>query len=79
MVGFDVPVVAHDMMLRFMDVDLLSAAGASARVPSRVGEGNDRLLVIGGGGAEDHSRPMIPGVDGKTEEQVIEDAKWAAY
>lgn len=80
MVGFDKPVEAHDMMLRFMGVDLVAAAGPSARIPSRIGKEKDRLVVLGsGGGLEKDERPMIPGVDGKSEEQVAQEAKWAAY
>lgn len=80
MVGFDKPVQSHDMMLRFMGVDLLSAAGPSARISSRLGGEADRLVVLGGGGgSEKDERPMIPGVDGKSEAQVAEEAKWAAY
>lgn len=38
MVPYDVPVVAHDMMLRFMGVDFSRLAGGSATlVPSAVG------------------------------------------
>ncbi|EJU06202.1 alpha/beta-hydrolase [Dacryopinax primogenitus] len=37
MVGFDVPNVAHDMMLRFMGVDFHSLSGGSASIPSSVG------------------------------------------
>jgi len=38
MVGFDVPHVAHDMMLRFMDVDFTSILMGSAMLPSSVGD-----------------------------------------
>ncbi|KDE04968.1 hypothetical protein, variant [Microbotryum lychnidis-dioicae p1A1 Lamole] len=38
MVPYDRPLVAHDMLLRFLDVNLLGAAGSSARVPSKVGD-----------------------------------------
>jgi carboxypeptidase D len=82
MVGFDKPVESHDMMLRFMGVDLIAAAGPSARIPSRLVGEEDRLLVVGGGatsGTTKDDRPMIPGVDGKSEAQVAEEAKWAAY
>ncbi|CEH14877.1 kex1 protein [Ceraceosorus bombacis] len=83
MVGFDKPVESHDMMLRFMGVDLMGAAGPSARIPSRVEGEPDRMLVVapnpGKGDGSTDNRPMIPGVDGKTEEQVAEEAKWAAY
>lgn len=81
MVGVDKPIEAHDMMLRWMGVDLLAAAGPSAQIPSLVEGETDRKVVIGGGGGatQKDDRPMIPGVDGKTEEQVAEEAKWAAY
>ena len=82
MVGVDKPVEAHDMMLRFMGVDLMDAAGPSARIPSRLDGEQDRVLVVAGGGnkvpSQNHS-PMIPGVSGKTEAQVAEEAKWEAY
>lgn len=35
---------AHDMLLRFMAVDTLYAAGEAARVPSRIGEENESVL-----------------------------------
>ncbi|KAK0539947.1 Cell death protease [Tilletia horrida] len=114
MVGFDAPLVAHDMMLRFMGFDdglgtaeLVASAGAAARIPSVLGPksgggagGGGRKLALvagagagagvgGGGGASGGfgaggagpvaGMPMIPGVDGKTEAQVAEEAKWAAY
>ncbi|UZJ57061.1 hypothetical protein CBS101457_006381 [Exobasidium rhododendri] len=81
MVGFDKPIQAHDMMLRFMGVDLIAAAGPSARIPSRLDGEKDRLVVLGGGlgTTATDDRPMIPGVDGKSEAQVAEEAKWAAY
>ena len=37
MVPYDVPHVAHDMMLRFMGVDFSSIASGSAKIPSNVG------------------------------------------
>jgi carboxypeptidase D len=42
MVGFDVPHVAHDMMLRFMNVDFTSILSGSAMISSSVGD-NVRL------------------------------------
>jgi carboxypeptidase D len=44
-VPFDVPVVAHDMLSRFIGTDYFSAAGASAKVPSRIG--NEQEAIIG--------------------------------
>ncbi|KDN46769.1 alpha/beta-hydrolase [Tilletiaria anomala UBC 951] len=75
MVGYDVPIVSHDMMLRWMNVDLLSAAGPSARIPSRLGNDAGRELVIGG--AAGHDVSVIPG--SKSTEQAALDAKWEAY
>ncbi len=43
MVGVDAPVASHDMMLRFMNVDVGSASGASAHVSSQVGSKPDRF------------------------------------
>ncbi|TNY19757.1 Alpha/Beta hydrolase protein [Rhodotorula diobovata] len=37
MVPLDKPLAAHDMLLRFMQVDTLHSAGSAARIPSRVG------------------------------------------
>ncbi|KAM0755570.1 alpha/beta-hydrolase [Meredithblackwellia eburnea MCA 4105] len=45
MVPIDVPVAAHDMLLRFMQVDTLRAAGQAAKVPSQVG--NEANTVLG--------------------------------
>ncbi|KAM0793726.1 hypothetical protein ACM66B_001150 [Microbotryomycetes sp. NB124-2] len=44
MVPYDVPLVAHDMLLRFVGVDLLGAAGPAAQVPSRVGDEQEAVL-----------------------------------
>ena len=38
MVGYDVPHVAHDMILRFMGVNFTAITDGSARIPSAVGE-----------------------------------------
>ncbi|KPV77963.1 uncharacterized protein RHOBADRAFT_50486 [Rhodotorula graminis WP1] len=45
MVPYDQPVAAHDMLLRFVGVSLLSAAGPAAQVPSRIG--NEIPAVLG--------------------------------
>jgi carboxypeptidase D len=37
MVPYDLPQASHDMMLRFMGVDLTQLASGSAKVPSKVG------------------------------------------
>ena len=44
-VPYDQPLAAHDMLLRFLGVDLLGAAGPAAQVPSRVG--NEQEAVLG--------------------------------
>lgn len=44
-VPFDVPIVAHDMLSRFLGTDYFVAAGASAKVPSRIG--NEQEAIIG--------------------------------
>ncbi|KAH8918651.1 alpha/beta-hydrolase [Atractiella rhizophila] len=45
MVPYDVPLVAQDMVLRFMGVDLLAASGEGGRVPSRVGDEEVEAVV----------------------------------
>jgi hypothetical protein len=58
MVGFDVPTVAEDMILRFMGVDMGSLVGDSAVTPSRLGEEDRTQLGIVGQGAD----PTVGGV-----------------
>lgn len=83
MVGFDKPIEAHDMMLRWMGVDSLAdAAGPSAGIPSRLGDEAERTLIIGskpGSSSGSSGQGVIVGAEGKTVEQVAEEAKWAAY
>lgn len=43
-VPFDVPVVAHDMLSRFIGTDYFIAAGASAKVPSRIGSEQEAII-----------------------------------
>lgn len=45
MVGFDVPHVTNDMILRFMDVDVSLVAGQAASSKSRVGD--DERVYLG--------------------------------
>ncbi|GJN91580.1 hypothetical protein Rhopal_004603-T1 [Rhodotorula paludigena] len=45
MVPMDKPVAAHDMLLRFMQVDTLHSAGSAARIPSRIGD--EAATVLG--------------------------------
>ncbi|GAA5887520.1 hypothetical protein JCM5296_002604 [Sporobolomyces johnsonii] len=65
MVPMDQPVAAHDMLLRFMQVDTLRAAGAAAKVPSRVGTEAETVL-----GATHPNGTTLPGV----EDAVVADA-----
>ncbi len=44
MVPYDQPLASHDMVLRFLGVDLLGAAGPAAQVPSRVGDELEAVL-----------------------------------
>ncbi|GAA5926332.1 hypothetical protein JCM3775_000987 [Rhodotorula graminis] len=45
MVPLDKPLAAHDMLLRFMQVDTLHSAGSAARIPSRVG--SEAATILG--------------------------------
>ncbi|KDQ64208.1 hypothetical protein JAAARDRAFT_166238 [Jaapia argillacea MUCL 33604] len=75
MVGFDVPHVSHDMMLRFMGMNFSAIVDGSARIPSSVGgvgkpafsEGDATSGGTGGSGAG----------TGKSPEQ--DKAMWEAY
>lgn len=46
MVGFDLPHVAHDMILRFMGVNFTAITDGSARIPSVVGADAKPLPVL---------------------------------
>lgn len=46
MVPYDVPVVAHDMMLRFMGVNFSAIADGSARIPSKVGDEEKPIATV---------------------------------
>ena len=47
MAGFDVPHIAHDMILRFMGLNFtaVSSPEGSVRIPSTVGDSNKPLPV----------------------------------
>lgn len=45
MVPYDVPHIAHDMMLRFMGVDFSQIASGSAKIPSNVGNDTKPALI----------------------------------
>lgn len=70
MVGFDVPVVAHDMILRFMDVDFTKLTEGSARIPSAVGDDSKPSIDPNDGGGSN-------GVHVPTTAE--EKARWDAY
>ncbi|KAI0310432.1 alpha/beta-hydrolase [Amylostereum chailletii] len=72
MVGFDVPHVAHDMILRFMNVNFSAIADGSARIPSAVGDAHKPALVAAP--EETSAAPLPPS---KTPEQ--DKAMWEAY
>ena len=44
MVPIDRPAAAHDMLIRFLGIDTMSAAGRHARVPSRLGNESERIV-----------------------------------
>jgi carboxypeptidase D len=65
MVGFDVPHVAHDMMLRFMGVDFAALAGGTASIPSSVGDNHKPSVVL----AEAAQQSTAPPASTKTPAQ----------
>lgn len=75
MVGFDLPHVAHDMILRFMGVNFSAIADGSARIPSSIGDVSKPVWVGLGedavAGAEDgtSSAGGTVGAGGKSPEQ----------
>lgn len=74
MVGFDVPVIAHDMMLRFMNVDFTKLTSGSARIPSAVGDDVKPSIEFnsGGDGSTDSNGVHVPTA-------AEEKARWDAY
>ncbi|KII94629.1 hypothetical protein PLICRDRAFT_127694 [Plicaturopsis crispa FD-325 SS-3] len=72
MVPYDVPHVAHDMILRFMGANFSAIADGSARIPSSVGESTKPIFV-----EDTHTddTPTVP--PAKTPEQ--DKAMWEAY
>lgn len=57
MVPLDFPLAAQDMVLRFMAVDTLHAAGSAAKIPSRIGDEIPAVL-----GATAVNGTTLPGV-----------------
>ena len=67
MVPFDLPLVAHDMILRFMGVNFSAIADGTARIPSKVGDDEKPVPVVLEG--EEDADSKIPVPAGKTPEQ----------
>ena len=65
MVPFDLPHVAHDMILRFMGVNFSAIADGTALIPSKVGDEEKPIPVLSEG-QDDSKTPVTPG---KTPEQ----------
>ncbi|KAK7033536.1 Cell death protease [Paramarasmius palmivorus] len=63
MAPFDLPHVAHDMILRFMGVDFSSIVGGSAKIPSSLGSEAKPLFL------EDSMASQSPVPTGKTPQQ----------
>jgi hypothetical protein len=61
-VGFDVPHVTNDMILRFMDVDFSLLPGQAASSKSRIG--GDERVYVGVGAGDAAGVPLLKG--GKT-------------
>lgn len=66
MVGFDVPQVTNDMIMRFMDVDITLMPGLTGSESSKVGD-NERPAVHFGEFEEDKGLPLLRGGGGTWE------------
>ncbi|KAH7926806.1 alpha beta-hydrolase [Leucogyrophana mollusca] len=71
MAPYDVPDVAHDMILRFMGMNFSAIVDGSARIPSSVGDDVKPVFLDTG------DLPLSPVPPGKTPEQTK--AQWDAY
>lgn len=73
MVPIDAPAAAHDMILRFMQVDTLHAAGHAAKIPSKIGKETE--AVLGATQPDGSTLEMLEGLDanGLPEKDVTED------
>ncbi|KAI0732852.1 alpha/beta-hydrolase [Fomitopsis betulina] len=71
MVGFDVPHVTHDMILRFMGVNFSMILDGSARIPSAVGDDSKPIPELL------NKIPTASAMPSETPEQ--DKAKWEAY
>jgi len=74
MVGYDSPLVSHDMLLRFMGVNLTSLVDGAAQIPSAIGSDRRPTLV--------ESSPNAPAADTgavPTKSPEQDKAMWEAY
>lgn len=67
MVPFDLPDVAHDMILRFMGMNFSAIVDGTALIPSKVGDDEKPVPVVLEG--QDDSKSSLPGGTSKTPEQ----------
>lgn len=65
MVPYDYPLVAHDMILRFMNVNFSAITDGTARIPSKVGDEAKPIPVS----SEDSTKETNSATSGKTPEQ----------
>ena len=75
MVGFDAPLVSHDMLLRFIGANLTALTDGAARIPSSVGS-NARPL-LGEAASDRTAEKGGSGAPATTPEQ--DKARWEAY
>ena len=61
MVPYDVPVVSHDMMLRFMGVNFSALTDGSARIPSKVGDEEKPIPTLIDSQKDSAAIPVPPG------------------
>ncbi|OAX43364.1 carboxypeptidase KEX1 [Rhizopogon vinicolor AM-OR11-026] len=71
MVPYDVPHIAHDMILRFMGMNFSAIVDGSARIPSTVGDDTKPIFLDSG------DVPLSLPLPGKTPEQTK--AQWDTY
>lgn len=82
MVMLEEPAAAHDMVLRFLGIDVLNAAGPAAVIPSRLGT-NGSELVINRVDAEGGSKALTPTpsttLDAEREQKIQHQDREAYY
>lgn len=71
MAGYDVPLVTHDMILRFMGVNFTALTDGSVRIPSTVGSESKPIPAVL------DEQPTPTPATGKTPQQ--DKAMWEAY